>query len=199
MTYAIIGSGAIGTALASQFARNNIDVLVTNSRGAAAVSELVDKLGDNIKPVSLEAAVKADVVILAVPFGAVPNAVGGASDWAGRVVVDATNAIDFPAFTPKDLGGRLSTEIVAESVPGARVVKAFNTLPAALLAADPVKDGGRRVLFVSGNDTGANAEIAALIDRLGFAALDLGKLAEGGRLQQFGGSLTVINLINHSK
>ena len=124
MTYAIIGSGAIGTALATQFARNNVDVLVANSRGPASVSDLAGKLGDNIKPVSVEAAANADVVILAVPFGSVPDAVGGVSDWAGRVVVDATNAIDFPTFTPKDLGGRLSTEIVAEAVPGARVVKA---------------------------------------------------------------------------
>jgi predicted dinucleotide-binding enzyme len=193
MTYAIIGSGAIGTALATQFARNNIDVLVTNSRGAAAVSELADKLGKNIKPVSVEAAVKADVVILAVPFGSVRDAVGSVSDWAGRVVVDATNAIDFPAFTPKDLGGRLSTEIVAESVPGARVVKAFNTLPAAVLAADPVKDGGHRVVFLSGNDADANKLVANLAGSLRFSAINLGSLSHG-RVAQFGGPLMVHNL-----
>src|SRR3954447_21559472 len=173
MTYAIIGSGAIGTALASQFARNNIDVLVTNSRGAAAVSELAEKLGNNIKPVS----------------------VGGASDWAGRVVIDATNAIDFPAFTPKDLGGRLSTEIVAESVPGARVVKAFNTLPAAVLAADPVKDGGHRVVFLSGNDAEANKLVVDLAGSLRFSAINLESLVQG-RLAQFGGPLMVHNLTN---
>jgi predicted dinucleotide-binding enzyme len=193
MTYAIIGSGAIGTALATQFARNNIDVLVTNSRGAAAVSELADKLGNNIKPASVKDAANADVVILAVPFASVPDAVGGASDWAGRVVVDATNAIDFPAFTPKDLGGRLSTEIVAESVPGARVVKAFNTLPAAVLSADPVKDGGHRVVFLSGNDAEANKLVVDLTGALRFSAINLGSLAQG-RLAQFGGPLMVHNL-----
>ncbi len=195
MTYAILGSGAIGHALATQFARSGVDVLLANHRGPASLVDVVRELGPHIRAVTAEEAAHADVVILAVPFTAIAEAVGTVTKWDGRIVVDATNAIDFPAFTPTDLGGRPSSEIVAEKVPGARVVKAFNTLPAAVLAADPAQDGGRRVLFVSGNDAKANAEIAALIDRLGFAAIDLGKLAEGGRLQQFGGSLTVINLI----
>jgi predicted dinucleotide-binding enzyme len=109
-------------------------------------------------------------------------------------VVDATNAIDFPAFTPKDLGGRLSTELVAETVPGARVVKAFNTLPAAVLAADPLKDGGHRVVFLSGNDADANKLVGNLAGSLGFSTINLGSLAQG-RLAQFGGPLMVHNLI----
>jgi predicted dinucleotide-binding enzyme len=196
MTYAIIGSGAIGTALATQFARNDIDVLVANSRGPASLADLVGRLGKNIKAASVQEAVKADLVILAVPFGSVPETVRDAAAWNGRTIVDATNAIDFPAFTPKDLGGRLSTEVVADSVAGARVVKAFNTLPAAVLASDPAKDGGHRVVFVSGNDAAAKADVATLIQKLGFAAIDLGKLAEG-RLAQFGGPLMVHNLIKH--
>jgi predicted dinucleotide-binding enzyme len=143
MTYAIIGSGAIGTALATQFARNNIDVLIANSRGPASLADLVGRLGKNIKAALVEEALKADIVILAVPFGSVPETVRDAAAWSGRIIVDATNAIDFPAFTPKDLSGRLSTDVVAGYVPGARVVKAFNTLPAAVLASDPAKDGGR--------------------------------------------------------
>lgn len=197
MTYAIIGSGAIGSALATQFARNDIDVLVANSRGPASLTDFVGRLGKNIKAASVEEALKADIVILAVPFGSVPETVGDAAAWNGRIVVDASNAIDFPAFTPKDLGGRLSTDVVADLVPGARVVKAFNTLPAAVLASDPAKDGGRRVVFLSGNDVAANADVAALIKRLGFAAIELGKLGDG-RLAQFGGPLMVQNLIKHA-
>ena len=197
MTYAIIGSGAIGTALATQFARKNIDVFVANSRGPASLSELAGKLGNNIKPTSVKDAAKADVIILAVPFGSVSEAVSGISDWTGRVVIDATNAIDFPAFTPKDLRGRLSTEIVAEAVPGAHVVKAFNTLPAAVLATDPVKDRGHRVVFLSGNDAEANAQVADLAGKLGFSAINLGSLTQG-RLAQFGGPLMVHNLIKHA-
>jgi predicted dinucleotide-binding enzyme len=197
LTYAIIGSGAIGTALATQFARNNIDVFVANSRGPASLSEWAGKLGNNIKPTSVKDAAKADVIILAVPFGSVSEAVSGISDWTGRVVIDATNAIDFPAFTPKDLRGRLSTEIVAEAVPGAHVVKAFNTLPAAVLATDPVKDGGNRVVFLSGNDAEANTQVTDLAGKLGFSAINLGSLTQG-RLAQFGGPLMVHNLIKHA-
>jgi 8-hydroxy-5-deazaflavin:NADPH oxidoreductase len=197
MTYAIIGSGAIGSALARQFARSNIDVLIANSRGPESLKGLVAELGSHVTPTPLPEALKADTVILAVPFTAVADAVQGSAQWNGRIVVDATNAIDFPAFTPKDLGGRPSTDIVAEMVPGARVVKAFNTLPAAVLASDPAQDGGRRVLFVSGNDAGANADIAGLIERLGFAPITLGKLNQGGLLQQFGAPLAAQNLTKH--
>jgi 8-hydroxy-5-deazaflavin:NADPH oxidoreductase len=198
MTYAIIGSGAIGRAIASQFARNGIDVLLANSRGPASLVDLVRELGTNIAAVSVKDAVQADVVILAVPFSAIPHAVRDVARWNGRIVVDASNAIDFPAFTPTDLGGRLSSEVVADAVRGARVVKAFNTLPAAVLASDPAQHGGRRVIFLSGNEAGANSEIAKLIERLGFAAVDLGKLSEGGRLQHFGGPLPTLNLIKHA-
>ena len=195
MTYAIIGSGAIGSALASQFSRRRIDVLLTNSRGPSSLTDLVRELGPNIIAVSVREAFRADIVILAVPFKAVPDAVRDFPDWNGRIVVDAGNAVNFPAFTPMDLGGRPSSEIVADAVPGARVVKAFNTLPAALLATDPSQNGGRRVLFLSGNEPGANSEIANLIERLGFAAIDLGRLSEGGRLQQFEAVLPRLNLI----
>jgi predicted dinucleotide-binding enzyme len=195
LTYAIIGSGALGSAIASQFARKGIDVLITNRRGPASMADLARKLGPNITAGSGGDAVRADVVVLAVPFGAASAALREGAEWNGRIVVDATNAIDFPSFTPTELEGRPSSEVVADWVPGARVVKAFNTLPAAVLALDPAQDGGRRVLFLSGNDAAANQEIAGLIDRLGFAPIVLGKLREGGRLQQFGGPLITHNLI----
>jgi predicted dinucleotide-binding enzyme len=198
MTYAIIGSGAIGSALARQFARSNIDVLIANSRGPDSLAGLVAELGSHVTPTALPEAMEADTVILAVPFSAVADAVQTSAQRNGRIVVDATNAIDFPAFTPKDLGGRPSTAVIAEMVPGARVVKAFNTLPAAVLASDPTQDGGRRVLFVSGNDAGANADIASLIERLGFAAITLGELSHGGLLQQFGAPLVAQNLTKHA-
>jgi hypothetical protein len=197
MSYAIIGSGAIGSALASQFARQNLDVLVANSRGPESLAELVEKLGKNIKPTSMREALKADVVVLAVPYDAVPEVVRAAPSWNDRIVVDATNAIDFPAFTPRNLGGRPSTEINSEAVPGARVVKAFNTLPAAVLATDPRQSGGNRVLFLSGADAKANADVAGLLTKLGFAPITLGDLANG-RLAQFGGPLMVHSLIKHT-
>jgi 8-hydroxy-5-deazaflavin:NADPH oxidoreductase len=195
MSHAIIGSGSIGHAIATQFARKRIDVRLSNSRGPSSLVSVVRELGPNVQAVTVQEALLADVVILAVPFPAIPDAVRNASPWNGRIVIDASNAIDFPAFTPTNLGGRLSSDIVADAVPGARVVKAFNTVRAAILSTDPLQSGGRRVIAVSGNDEKANSEVGGLIERLGFAALVLGDLSQGSRLQQLGGALHAINLI----
>jgi predicted dinucleotide-binding enzyme len=195
MQYAIIGSGAIGSALASHFVRKHVRALLANKSGAQSLAALAQKLGPEITGVSVADALKADIVILAVPFGAVREVTANASHWNGRIVVDATNAIDFPAFTPMNLDGRPSSEVVAEQVRGARVVKAFNTLPAALLATSPELDGGRRVLFLSGDDQEAKSQISRLAALFGFAPIDLGALSDGGRLQQFGGPLIALNLV----
>lgn len=190
MSFAILGSGAIGRALATRFARAQVDVSIATRGGPSAAADLVHELGAHVTAVSTSEALRADVVLLAIPFTAIRDAVRDATPWQGRIVVDATNAIDFPAFTPTDLGGRPSSEVVADALPGARVVKAFNTLPAATLGAEPAQGGGKRILFLSGNDAAANADVASLITRLGFAPIDLGRLDAGGLLQQFGGALT---------
>jgi predicted dinucleotide-binding enzyme len=195
MTYSIVGSGNIGSAVARQFARRGINVAIANTRGPDSLAPLSKELGHHIIPQTLEAALKADIVILAAPFSAVAVIARAGSDWTGKIVVDATNAIDFPAYTPTDLGGRPSSEVVAEKLVGARLVKAFNTLPAAVLATDPTQGAGHRVLFISGNDAEANSEVASLVEKLGFAPITLGKLAEGGLLQQYGGPLTIQNLV----
>lgn len=195
MSYSIIGSGNIGSAVARQFVRKGINVAIANTRGPESLAPLGKELGHLISPQTLEAALKAEIVILAAPFTAVADIARAGRDWTGKIVIDATNAIDFPAFTPTDLGGRPSSEVVAGQLRGARLVKAFNTLPAAILAADPTQAGGRRVLFISGNDAEANSKVAALAEKLGFAPITLGKLAEGGLLQQFGGPLAIQNLV----
>jgi hypothetical protein len=113
-----------------------------------------------------------------------------ASPWNGQVVIDATN--DFAA---DDLQGRTSSELVADLVAGARVVKAANTLGADVLASDPHQAGGQRVIFVSGDDADAKAEVIALFQDAGFAAIDLGDLATGGAMQQIHHPLAGVNLI----
>lgn len=198
MTFSIIGSGAIGTALARQFARKDIPVRIANSRGPASIAPLAAQLGSTIEPATLDDALTADIVILAVPFTAIADTVASVADWQGRIVIDATNAIDFTDFSPANLGGELSSDIVAKALPGARLVKGFNTLPAAVLAAEPEVEGGRRTIFVSSNDAEATAAAANLIDALGFAPLALGRIDEGGRLQQFGGALMVHSLIRQA-
>ena len=195
MTYAIVGSGAIGTALARQFARKAIPVRIANSRGPASIAALAKELGPSIQPAELVEALTSDIVILAVPFAAVADIVASVSDWQGRIVIDATNAIDFTDFTAADLGGRLSSDIVASLLPGARLVKAFNTLPAAVLSAAPDLKGGHRTIFASSNDVDAARTFAGLAEALGFAPINLGRINEGGRLAQFGGPLMVPILI----
>ncbi|MER9972041.1 NAD(P)-binding domain-containing protein [Mesorhizobium sp. M0060] len=196
MTIGIIGSGAIGTAFARTLARAGIEAVISNSRGPDSLQELVRDFGPKIKAASREEAARADIVFVAVNWTNLPAAMADLPDWKGRIVIDANNPIEAPLFKPVDLGGRASSEVFADLVPGARVVKAFNYLRAELLATDPRSDGGQRVLFYSGADGAAKAEVAALIEQLGFAGIDLGSLVVGGKLAQFpGGPLPNQNLV----
>jgi len=196
MTIGIIGSGAIGTAFARTLARVGIAATISNSRGPESLKDLVRELGPSITAGTREDAARADIVFVAVNWTKLPAALASLPDWNGRIVIDGNNPIAAPLFKPVDLKGRVSSEVVADLVPGARVVKAFNHLRAEVLASDPRADGGRRVLFYSGNDGAAKAEVAALIERIGFVGIDLGSLAVGGRLAQFpGGPLPNQNLV----
>ena len=192
----IIGAGNIGQAFAGTLARNGIEATIANSRGPETLAELVAAIGPSIKAGTLQEAAAKDIVLVAVNWSKLPKALAGLPDWNGRIVIDANNSIEAPLFKPVDLAGRFSSEVFADLVPGAKVVKAFNHLLANLLASDPAAEGGKRVLFYSGDDAQAKAEIGALIGRLGFHGIDLGPLALGARLVQFpGGPLPVLNLV----
>jgi 8-hydroxy-5-deazaflavin:NADPH oxidoreductase len=192
----IIGAGSIGQVLARRLAAAGEDVVVSN-RSPRTLEALVDALGPRARAGSVAEAATADVVVLAVPWRSLPAAVAATevTDWRGRVVVDPTNPLGPPDFRVADLGGRTSSEVVADLVAGARLVKAFNTLDPAVLDRAPDR-GGRRVVFVSGDHPEANAAVAALAGRAGWAPIDLGPLALGGRLQQFpGGPLATLPLL----
>ncbi|CAN7674019.1 NADPH-dependent F420 reductase [Bosea sp. LjRoot90] len=192
----IIGAGQIGTAFARTLAKAGIPATIANSRGPDSLVGLVRELGPVITAGTREQAAAADIVLVAVNWSKLPAALSGLPDWSGRIVIDANNPIEAPLFKPAELNGRSSSEIVAGLVPGARLVKAFNHLLAKLLESDPRAEGGSRVLFLSGDDAAAKAEVAGLIDRLGFFGIDLGPLAIGARLAQFpGGPLPVLNLV----
>jgi 8-hydroxy-5-deazaflavin:NADPH oxidoreductase len=196
MTIGIIGSGAIGTAFARTLARSGIEATISNSRGPDSLKELARELGPSIHAGTREVAARADIVFVAVNWTRLPAALAGLPEWSGRILIDANNPIEAPLFKPVDLNGRASSEVVAGLAPGARVVKAFNHLRAQVLAGDPRSDGGRRVLFYSGNDSAAKAKVAALIEQIGFVGIDLGSLDVGGRLAQFpGGPLPNQNLV----
>lgn len=196
MSIGIIGAGLIGSAFARTLARAGIEATISNSRGPDSLKELVGELGPSIKAGTVEQAASADIVVIAVNWSKLPQALAGLPAWNGRIVINANNAIEAPAFKPVDLKGRLSSEVVGDLVPGAKLVKALNHLPAALLAGDPKAEGGQRVLFYSGDDADAKAKVGALFEKLGFFALDLGSLAAGEKMAAFpGGPLAVLNLV----
>lgn len=196
MTIGIIGAGAIGAAFARRLAQANIPAILSNSRGPDSLADIIADIGGPVRAGTRDEAAAQDLVLVAVNWSKLPTALGGLPDFGGRIVIDANNPIEPPTFEPIDLGGRLSTEVFADHAPGARVVKAFNHLPAKLLAEDPRAAGGRRVLFLAGSDTPAKAEVAALIDKLGFFGVDLGLLKEGGQAINIpGGALPILNLV----
>src|SRR6266446_8629336 len=173
MTIGIICAGNIGQAIAKHLASAGIPASIANNRGPSSLSSIIPTLGAGITAAEIKVAAKADLVFLAVPWSAYGDAVAGLAPWDGRIVIDAMNAASVgpEGFRPFDLGGRPSSRVVADRLTGARVVKAFNKLLAAVLASDPHADGGRRMLFVSGDDAPAKQEVVKLIDRLGFVPL----------------------------
>jgi predicted dinucleotide-binding enzyme len=191
----IIGAGGIGQAFAGHMARAGFEVILSNSHGPQSLADTAKQLGGATRAGTRQEAARADVVQLAVPWQQWEAALSDLPPWNGRILIDSTNAIAFPEFRPADRKGKTSSEIVASLAPGARVVKAMNTLGKEILASDPHEAGGRRVLFVSGDDKGAKKDVRGLLDKAGFATVDLGGLVEGGKLQQFGGPFAGLNLI----
>jgi predicted dinucleotide-binding enzyme len=185
MTYAIIGFGKIGQALAKAFARNEVEVSVATTRDPESFASEAAAIGPAIVPKTLEEAVKADIIFLAVRFEAHQNVAKALSSWAGKTIIDVTNAYGVP---PEDLGGRPSSKYVAESFAGGRLTKGFNHLGATVLASDPATNGGRRVVFLASDDDGAVTEVATLSEKLGFTPVDLGRLSDGGLLVQARGN-----------
>ena len=185
----IIGAGRLGQAMARTALRADRSVVIANSRSPESLTSVVSTLGKGVSAGTVDQAAAARIVIIAVPWDRVPDALRGL-EWNDQIVIDATN--DWAA---DDLNGRTSSELVADLVAGARVVKAANTLGAEVLGSDPQEAGGRRVIFVSGDDADAKADVVALFQDAGFAAIDLGDLATGGEMQQIHHPLAGVNLI----
>ena len=178
MNDAIIGTGKEGHAVA----RKTIEVAAMASRRSTeALGPVAKASGQTIIPESLQDAVKADIIFLAIPFGTQKEVAKAAESWQRKIVIDVTNAY---GVSPEELGNLPSSVVISQAFPGAKLVKAFNQLAAEVLAEDPNVKGGRRVVFLSSDDEGAAAQVAALVEQLGFAPVQLGKLAEGGVLIQ---------------
>jgi len=195
MKIGTLGAGEVAQALAIHVLKAGHEVLLSNSRGPSSLTQLVSKLGKGARAVTMDEAAKAPMVVLAVPWPKVEAVLGKLPDWEGRILIDATNHFLLPSMELADLKGRVSSEIVSELAPSAKVVKALNTLYASNLARDPKVGEGRRVIFVSGDDGGAKGEVGGLLKGLGFAVIDLGSLRDGGRAQQVGNGLAGVDLI----
>ncbi len=211
MGIGIIGAGAIGSNVARLLAKNNIQATIANSRGPETLAPLVEELGPSIRAGSAQEAASADAVVVAVRWVDVEKALRGLPAWNGRIVIDATNAVEFldpdsadakdptnplAAYGIKvlDLGNKNSSRLLSELVPGARVVKAFNHLEADLLSQAPA-GGGQRALFYSGDDADAKAEVRAIIEQTGSFPVDLGTLDAGAPLIAPFGALSGVNLV----
>jgi len=185
MSYAIVGFGSVGQALAHAFARKEIEVAVASRRPAEALAPQARAIAPTVVAKSLRDALDADTIFLAAPFGEHREIAKALPSWEGKTIIDATNAFGVPV---EELDGLPSSALVAKAFTGARLVKGFNHLPAATLAADPIVEGGHRVVFLSSDDEDAVTPVAALAKELGFAPVKLGKLDEGGALVQARGS-----------
>lgn len=212
MNIGIIGAGTLGSNAARLLAKSGVSATIANSRGPQSLARLVGELGPSIKAGTVEEAASADIVLVAVRWVDLEKALGGLPAWNGRVVIDGTNAVAFldpdspDAKDPTnplagygikaiDLGGKHSSQVFRTFVPGARVVKAFNHLDANVLA-EPTMSGGQRVLFYSGDDANAKAEVRKLLERTGYFPIDLGVLDVGGPLASLPfGSLAAISFI----
>ena len=176
MSHAILGFGKIGQALAQAFARKNLDVIVASHRPPEALAAAARAIGPRVVARSLRDARAADTIFLAVPVGRHGDVARALPSWEGKTIIDATNAYG------EDLDGLPSSAVVAKAFPGAKLVKGFNHLIAATLAAPPEVEGGHRVVFLASDDDDAVAPVATLARQLGFAPIALGRLDEGGWL-----------------
>jgi predicted dinucleotide-binding enzyme len=186
MSYAIIGFGKIGHALAKAFARSGIEVSVATTRDPKSFASDAAAIGPKVIAKTLAEAVKADIIFLAVRFEVHADVAKALPSWQGKTIIDVTNAYGVP---PEQLGAQPSSKFVAQAFTGARLVKGFNHLVAAVLDQDPAVHGGRRVVFLASDDDGAAEEIGALAEKLGFSPIKLGGLSEGGLLVQARGNI----------
>jgi 8-hydroxy-5-deazaflavin:NADPH oxidoreductase len=186
MRIGIIGAGAVGGAIARCAIMAGHDVVMA-SRGQERLAATVSSLGDRARAASVTGAKEADMVVLAFPWTAREEVLRDGSAWAGKLVIDAINPYsDMTRLILEDLGDIGSSEIIAGLVPGARLVKAFNSITMANFAAGPRRGDATRAILVSSDDAGAKRAVMDLIESFGFAPIDLGDLREGGRRQQAG-------------
>lgn len=191
MKIGIIGAGNIGATAARLFVGAGHEIAISNSRGPDSLRTLAGELGSRAQAMTVSDAARfGEVILLAVPWRS-PEALPAPEFLKGKIVIDAMNPYR-PDFTIEDLGSSTSSEETAKRLPGARLVKAFNTIYYQHLASRgraglPVEQ--RHAIFVAGDDADAKRVVMRLIEEIGFAPVDTGSLREGGRMQQPGSAI----------
>jgi predicted dinucleotide-binding enzyme len=184
-----LGAGPFAEALARKVVTAGRPVVLSNSRGPETLADLTASLGPLASAATFEEVAAMPLVVLAIPWRVAPQLLNTLPAWDGRILIDTTNhylTYDPPAVI--DIGDRIGTEMIAAEAPGARFVRAFNTLPTSQLDTGPAEGEAKRVMFISGDDPEANAVVSELAAQLDFAPIVMGALKEA-RLHQLGGPL----------
>src|SRR6201981_3352095 len=201
MELGTIGAGDFAQAFAKRMLKSGHKVKLSNSRGPESLREIVMRLGPGATAGTREEAVACEMVLLAVPWDNVPETLASLPKWKNQILIDGTNPFHGSAgkFTPADVGNLSTSQLVAALAPGARVVKALNTMIVPNLEAEPIVNGARRVAFISADDDGAKKQVETLLAGFGYSVIDLGNLRDGGLIQQAGGPLAGRNLLEEGE
>ena len=196
MKFGMIGAGTLSQAIAGHVVRAGHDVIFSNSRGPRSLGDVVDRFGPRSSAGTVAEAGAADFVVLAVHWTRVRDATGELPAREGRIVIDATNqwVSLSPVFVAEhlEIGG---SELVASLIPGSHVIKAFDNMYGRYVAADPVTEAGRRILFYAGDDKSSKELFRSVVAGFGYAPVDLGPLRMGRLMQVDGGPLTGLHAI----
>jgi 8-hydroxy-5-deazaflavin:NADPH oxidoreductase len=200
MKVGFIGAGKVTGTFGQHLINAGHTFVVSNSRGPETLADFVADLGPGAIAGTKHQAAECDVVILAVHWGRVADALKGI-DWRGRILIDATNAhLDPPDISLAGvtrsraaLKGRTSSEMVAEMAVGARLVKSISNIPMVWIQ-DFSPNKPRTVIFTSGDDTEAKQLVIELVNSTGLVAIDLGSLAAGGAMHEVGAPLSGLDL-----
>jgi len=191
MEIGTIGAGDFAQAFTKRALKAGHKVRLSNSRGPESLREIVNRLGPEVMAVTKEAAAACEIVLLAVPWDNVPETLASLPKWRNQILIDGTNPFHGRAgnFRRANVGNLSTSQLVAALAPGARVVKALNSITVPNLEADPVVNGARRVAFISADDDAAKKRVETLLKSFGYSVADLGNLRDGGLIQQGGGPL----------
>jgi predicted dinucleotide-binding enzyme len=176
--------------LAPKAAKAGWKIILSNSRGPDSLADLVQTIGGATAATPADMVRDSDIVLLAIRWPHLAAATAGLP-WGGKIVIDAMNN----RLGPKpedfiDIGGGLSSDVVAAHVPGARLVKAFNHEPIPVFDKSLPPQGDANVLFLAGSDAAANDAVAGLMRDIGAEPVDLGPIDQGGKMIAMGGPLT---------